>query len=96
MILPAAHFGRDGLVAVALVSQGMAASGRSLRELAGELPSYCMVKVKLERSDEPERAAGRLRIAFGSHHLDSADGLRFDRGDEWVHVRASEPNRWCG
>jgi phosphomannomutase len=90
MILPAAHFGRDGLVAVALVSHAMAASGRSLRELAGELPSYCMVKVKLDRSDEPwERAAERLRTAFGSHHLDSADGLRFDRGDEWVHVRAS-------
>ncbi len=90
MILPAAHFGRDGLVAVALVSQAMAASGRSLRALAGELPSYRMVKVKLERSEEPwETAAGRLRAAFGSHRLDEADGLRFDRGDEWVHVRAS-------
>jgi len=90
MILPAAHFGRDGLVAVALVSQAMAASGRSLRQLAGELPSYFMVKVKLDRSDEPwDLAAGRLREIFGSHHLDPADGLRFDRGDEWVHVRAS-------
>ncbi|MEO5617148.1 MAG: phosphoglucosamine mutase, partial [Candidatus Eisenbacteria bacterium] len=90
MILPAAHLGRDGLVAVALVSHAMAASGRSLRELAGELPSYWMVKVKLERSDEPwERAAVRLREAFDSHHLDSLDGLRFDRGEEWVHVRAS-------
>jgi phosphomannomutase len=90
MILPAAHFGRDGLVAVALISQAMAASGRSLRELAGELPKYSMVKSKLERSTEPwERTAERIRASFGSFHLDSADGLRFDQGDEWVHVRAS-------
>lgn len=90
MILPAAHFGRDGLVAVALISQAMAVSGRSLRELAGDLPAYQMVKVKLDRSDEPwDRAADRLRSAFGSHSLDSADGLRFASGDEWVHVRAS-------
>ena len=90
MILPAAHFGRDGLVAVALVAQAMAVSGRSLRELAGELPMYYMVKSKLDRSTEPwERTAARIRASFGSFHLDSADGLRFDRGDEWVHVRAS-------
>lgn len=90
MILPAAHFGRDGLVAVALVSQAMAASGRSLRALAGELPIYAMIKSKLERSTEPwERTADRLRATFGSFRLDAADGLRFDRGDEWVHVRAS-------
>ena len=90
MILPAAHFGRDGLVAVALVSHAMAASGRSLRELAGDLPRYCMVKIKLERPDEPwDLAAQRLRDVFESHRLDTADGLRFERGGEWVHVRAS-------
>jgi phosphomannomutase len=38
MIVPAAHYGRDGLVAVALISQQVAASGRSLRELADLLP----------------------------------------------------------
>ena len=90
MILPAAHFGRDGLVAVALIAQAVAASGRSLRELAGELPVYSMVKSKLERSTEPwERTAERIRASFGAFHADTTDGLRFDRGDEWVHVRAS-------
>src|SRR5262249_23279264 len=34
MILPACHYGRDGLVAMALVAQAMATSGRTLRELA--------------------------------------------------------------
>jgi phosphomannomutase len=90
MILPAAHYGRDGLVAVALIGQAMAASGRSLRELAGELPEYAMVKTKLDRPDEPwERASERLRATFRDLDVDTADGLRFSRDDEWVHVRAS-------
>lgn len=89
MILPAAHYGRDGLVAVALVAQAMSA-GATLRELAGRLPKYVMVKDKLARPDEPwDRAAGRLRAGFADHAVDDTDGLRFSAGDSWVHVRAS-------
>jgi len=90
MIVPAVHFGRDGLVAVALVSQAMAASGRTLRELADRLPRFVMVKVKAARSAEPwERAEARLRQAFPDHDIDTSDGLRLSRGDAWVHVRPS-------
>lgn len=90
MILPAAHYGRDGLVAVALVAEAMAASGRSLRELADDLPPYRMVKEKAALGDEPwERASERLRRRFAGWDTDTADGLRFSRGDEWIHVRAS-------
>lgn len=89
MILPAAHHGRDGLVAMALVAHAMR-EGATLRELADSLPRYSMVKDKLARPDEPwERAAERLRAAFADWQLDSADGLRFARGESWVHVRAS-------
>jgi phosphomannomutase len=90
MILPEAHFGRDALVATALVADAMAAGGRTLRELADQLPASHMVKAKLERGDEPwDRAAERLRKAFASHDVNGDDGLRFSRGDEWVHVRPS-------
>jgi phosphomannomutase len=89
MILPAAHYGRDGLVAVALVAQ-MMSGGASLRELADALPRYVMVKDKLAKPDQPwERSAERLREAFAGWTLDTADGLRFERDEEWVHVRAS-------
>jgi len=40
MILPAAHLGRDGLVAAALVAQALSAPGSSLRERADRLPRY--------------------------------------------------------
>lgn len=89
MILPAAHLGRDGLVAVALVAHAMS-GGATLRELADALPRYAMIKDKLARPDQPwERTAERLREAFAGWTLDAADGLRFARDEEWVHVRAS-------
>jgi phosphomannomutase len=90
MILPDAHYGRDGLVAVALVCEAMASRDTTLRGLANELPRYHMVKEKLELPEEPwERSAERLRSAFRDFAVDTADGLRFSRGDEWLHVRPS-------
>jgi phosphomannomutase len=90
MILPACHLGRDGLVAVALVAQALAASGRTLRQLADELPGYRMIKDKTSRSDEPwDRAEQRLRRAFPDLQADTTDGLRFSGRDAWVHIRPS-------
>ena len=89
MILPAAHHGRDALVAMALVAHALR-NGESLRALADTLPRYVMIKDKLARPEEPwERAAARLERAFAGWQLDAADGLRFARGETWVHVRPS-------
>ena len=89
VILPAAHHGRDGLVAIALVCQALSA-GDTLRAVADRLPRLAMRKEKVDRSAEPwERAAGRLRDAFAGFELVSDDGLRFARGEDWVHVRPS-------
>jgi len=89
MILPAAHYGRDALVAMALVAHAMR-RGESLRALADTLPRYVMIKDKLARpADNWERSMARLESAFAGWQLDTADGLRFARGQTWVHVRAS-------
>src|SRR5262245_38913286 len=90
MIVPAAHYGRDSLVAAALIAQSLTASGRTLRQLADRLPRLVMVKEKTGRPQEPwEAAAARLRQAFAGYDADTQDGLRFTRGDDWVHVRPS-------
>jgi len=90
MILPAAHYGRDALVAVALVAHAVATGGIPLRALADALPRYHMIKAKIARPDVPwERLADGLRASFADHAVDAADGLRFSRGDEWLHVRSS-------
>ena len=90
MILPAAHYGRDALVAVAMVAELMAARGESLRTLALELPKLRMVKEKAGRPDAPwDETARRLREAFPDYAVDTTDGLRFSRDQEWLHVRPS-------
>ncbi len=90
VILPAAHYGRDGLVAAALICQALAAGQTTLRALAEGLPTLCMVKDKLPRADEPwEVSAPRLRLAFPDHAADVADGLRLSNDEEWVHIRPS-------
>ncbi|NOT34612.1 MAG: phosphoglucosamine mutase [Candidatus Eisenbacteria bacterium] len=90
MILPAAHHGRDGLVAIALVAQAMTANGATLRSLADALPRFVMVKEKVERGAEPwESAAERLLRAFDGYEVNREDGLRFARAETWVHVRSS-------
>jgi phosphomannomutase len=90
MILPAAHYGRDGLVAVALLAHAVAASGKSLRALADEWPRYSMIKAKEPHADEPwEATAARLKARFPGYAADTADGLRLSRDEEWLHVRAS-------
>ena len=90
VILPAAHYGRDGLVAIALACQGLAASGRTLRELADALPRLHMVKMKAARSDEPwEDTAVRLEAAFPGYTPETSDGLRLSRAEQWVHIRPS-------
>ena len=90
VIVPAVHYGRDGLVAVALVCQAVASSGGGLRSLANELPRLVIVKTKIGRSDEPwDRTTERLRHSFPEHAADTADGLRLSRDEEWVHVRPS-------
>jgi len=89
VILPAAHYGRDALVAAALVCQALAGGG-TLRALAEGLPKLYMVKGKLPRADEPwEVSVPRLRAAFPEHAVDGADGLRLSREEEWVHIRPS-------
>jgi phosphomannomutase len=89
VILPAAHLGRDGLVAAALVCQALA-SGDSLRALASRLPRVVMRKEKMGRPETAwEQTAARLRREFPGFEVDTRDGLKLVRDEEWLHVRPS-------
>jgi phosphomannomutase len=80
----------DGLLALGLVLEEMAVSGRSLAELAGSLPRLFMRKRELPC---PPNVVYRVIDRFRRHHAadapDCTDGVRLDRGDAWLHVRAS-------
>ena len=90
MILPAAHYGRDALVAVALVAHLLSTHGGTLRAAANFLPRLHMIKARWKRQGgDWEVSAKRLREAFADMTLDTTDGLHFSHGDAWVHVRPS-------
>ena len=81
---------RDSLVGIAFVLQLMAQTGKSVTTLAGEIPAYSMLKEKFP-ADE---ALGRkildaARKTFAHAKLDTADGLRCNFDDAWIHLRAS-------
>jgi phosphomannomutase len=90
VILPELHLGRDAPVGVALMLQLMLTEGRSVSQLAGDLPRYVIVKDKLDRPSAPLDAVyGAMREAFADADADTQDGLRLSWSDRWVHVRPS-------
>ena len=90
VILPAVHYARDTGVGTVLVLESMAASSKKLSELAAEIPSYVLVKKKL---DVPlEKIPGILEALRGQYpdaQLDFRDGVKAVWENHWLHVRKS-------
>jgi phosphomannomutase len=90
VIEPKIGYVRDSFVGMAYVLAGLSAGRRSLADWADSLPSYFIVKDKLECPRDQAEAAC---LALEKHYPDAAatagDGLRLDWPDRWVQVRAS-------
>ena len=81
---------RDSLVGIALILQLMAETGKTVSQLAGEIPSYYMSKEKF--AADQSQAQQILKLAqktFADAKLNTTDGCRFDFDDGWLHLRAS-------
>lgn len=81
---------RDSLVAIALVLQLMAETGKSISQLAGDIGSYYMKKDKFpaDKAQADSILAGAKQL-FAEARLDTSDGCRFDFDRGWLHLRAS-------
>jgi phosphomannomutase len=81
---------RDSLVAMALVLQLLAQTGKTVSRLVGEIPRYCMTKRKFPADKKQTKiildAAKKL---FPDAKLNTSDGYGFDFKDAWLHVRPS-------
>ncbi len=80
---------RDGLMTMALALAAVNSSGRTLSEMAGELPDSYTAKTKIECSASEAGAliAELVRTHPGS---DTAEGIRMELGERrWVMVRPS-------
>jgi phosphomannomutase len=81
---------RDSLVAIALVLELMAETGKSIGELVEEVGGYYMSKDKFVASpSQAKRIMDAARKSFANAKLDTTDGCRFDFEDGWLHLRSS-------
>lgn len=91
VIYPAAHYGRDALVGVALFLTLLAKSGKKVSELRKEYPSYEIAKNKIELTPEIDVDAilDAMKKHFASEKITDIDGVKIDFADSWVHLRKS-------
>ena len=88
--VPAFQPAFDAYLAMGIVLETMARTGRTLSELVGCLPRYHIVKEKIycpaSRIHDAIDAVGKM---FGGRGLDTSDGLRVEDRRGWIQVRAS-------
>lgn len=81
---------RDSLVAMALVLQLMAQTGKSIGQLVQEIGGYSMHKEKFPAdAAQADRIIEETRKNFPEARVDMADGCRLDFNDGWIHLRTS-------
>jgi len=82
--------GYDGLLALTLILDWMAESGRPLSELKAQLPALFRRKIRIEvPPDRIYRVMDRLEAVFQQDAPDITDGIRVERPDAWFIIRPS-------
>ncbi len=91
VIYPAAHYGRDALVGVALFLTLLAKSGKKVSELKKQYPAYAIAKNKVELTPEVNVDAilKAIKTKYASEKITDIDGVKIDFKDSWVHLRKS-------
>ena len=91
VIYPAAHYGRDALVGVALFLTLLAKSGKKVSELKATYPAYSIAKNKIELTPDIDVDAilAAVKEEFASEKITDIDGVKIDFPDSWVHLRKS-------
>jgi len=81
---------RDSLVGIALVLQLMAETEKTVGQLSREIGGYYMTKDKFTADEsQAQQILDAAKKRFTDAKLDTTDGCRFDFGDGWLHIRAS-------
>lgn len=91
VIYPAAHYGRDALVGVAIFLTLMAKTGKTVSELKATYPQYEIVKSKVTLTEDIDTDAilNKVKDIFKDEQVTDIDGVKIDFEDSWVHLRKS-------
>ncbi|MGH7244696.1 MAG: phosphoglucosamine mutase [Phycisphaerales bacterium] len=93
VIWPRVTYVRDSLSAIALTIGLIRMLGKPLSEIIASMPSYAIVKRKVDLSDTSQAKIAAAKVAkhFAKDRLDLQDGVRVDIESKraWLHVRGS-------
>lgn len=91
VIYPPLHYGRDALIAFALVLSHCTHSQKKISEIRSTYPTYVMYKdtINLNGFDTQELLVSLARC-YESHTIDTRDGLKIhNENSSWIHIRPS-------
>lgn len=91
VIYPKVGYNRDSLTAIALILGYLAKTGKPISELVKELPTYFIVKKKVDCRTllEAEEMIDRAREFYKKETLDLTEGVKVYFKRSWIHIRAS-------
>ena len=91
VIYPAAHYGRDALVGIALFLSHLAHEGKKVSELRKTYPEYFIAKnrIDLDPSIDVDAVLVKVKEIYKDEEVNDIDGVKIDFPDKWVHLRKS-------
>jgi len=90
VIMPHINPCRDSFVGMALLLEALAIEGGTISQMRQKVPTYAIVKEKLEcQAREIAPALRRMAYEFRGEDTDHIDGLKVTLADRWIQARGS-------
>lgn len=91
IIYPAAHYGRDAIVGIALFLSHLADFGKPISFLRSTYPSYTISKNKIQLTPEIniDLLLNQLKKKYKHYPINTIDGLKIEIEKDWIHLRKS-------
>jgi len=92
VIDPRVSWIRDSFTAMVLILQLIYETGKTLSQLAGEIPAYHLIKEKITVPEDADKALAAVKKAFSEDReakINQSDGIRIDFPDRWILARKS-------
>ena len=90
IICPEVHYTRDAPAGMALILGLITETGKTISELAAEIPHYYFAKDKLEVVPEKlDSIMEKAERIFSDFKIDKTDGLKILGEKYWIHIRKS-------
>ncbi|MAR30027.1 MAG: phosphoglucosamine mutase [Candidatus Marinimicrobia bacterium] len=90
VILSESHYGRDSLVATALLLNRLSMNDITMSELHSSIPHYEIVKdfIKTDKTID-SKFINTIEKQFNPDEMNQMDGIKLIWGNKWIHIRKS-------